>query len=126
MKMNIILFLIASSVLAITHIIALELFLYWHFWWMDIPMHFLGGSVAALGVFATFAFRAPLPKRLMRIVPVLSFVLIVALSWEVYEVSIGIPIDENFVKDTALDLCMGMIGGWVGFIVGSRMHRLGI
>ena len=50
MHIHLLLFGLASIILAVTHIISLELFLYWRYWWLDLPMHILGGSVVALGM----------------------------------------------------------------------------
>ena len=123
-KPNTVLFLIAASVLAVVHFLSLELYLYWRYLWLDMPMHVLGGAVVALGVFVAYDLSASLPQRWLRIIPVMSAVLIVALSWEVYEVAIGIPIDAEYVRDTLLDLCMGILGGLIGFVVGTSLHNL--
>ena len=124
MKMNVILFLIASSILATVHIISLELFLYWRFLWLDIPMHALGGAVVALGAFAFSELGFPFLKRYLHLVPVLALVVVAALVWEVYELGIGIPIEDDFEIDTITDLVMGLVGGLIGYIVGSRMQSL--
>ena len=50
LKTTTILFLIALSVLAALHFIALSLYLYWQVWWFDIPMHLLGGFTVVLGI----------------------------------------------------------------------------
>ena len=123
LHLNVIFLLIASSVLAITHIIALQLFLYWHFSWFDLPMHFLGGAIVALAVFAGYALRAPIPKRYLNVIPILAFVLIVAFVWEIFELSIGIVIEDDYEMDTILDLIMGVIGGMVGYVVGSSVEN---
>ena len=60
----------------------------------------------------------------MRIVPMLLGVFIVAIIWEVYEVLIGIPIEDDYWFDTIVDLIMGLCGGWIGHMVGKRMNEL--
>ena len=124
MKTNVMLLLIASSVLALIHIISLELFLYWRFFWLDVPIHALGGAVAALGVFALYDLGFPASKRYLKLIPVLAFVLIVAFMWEIYELKIGIIIEDDYEIDTIIDLGMGLLGGFIGYIVGNRMQTL--
>ena len=55
---------------------------------------------------------------------VLGLVLLVAVSWEVFELSIGYPIDDQYALDTALDLIMGLTGGYIGYIVGNSLRSL--
>lgn len=124
LQLTTILFVIASSILAVTHILALQFYLYWQFPWFDVPMHFLGGIVVALGVFTAYDFRLPLPKRWLRLFPVVAAVLMVALAWEYYEILIGIPIEENHKIDTAIDLVLGVLGGLMGYFIGSRIQKL--
>ena len=123
-RINTVFFLIASSILLVVHLLATKLYLYWLFSWIDIPVHFLGGSVVALGVFSAYDLRLPLPKRWLSFVPVFLFVLMIALAWEVYEIEIGIRIDANYVTDTLTDIFMGMFGGAVGYVVGNRLYSL--
>lgn len=122
--MTTIFFLIAGSVLAVTHSIALELYLYWRYLWFDIPMHVLGGAVVALGIYVVDDLRLPFTKSLLRPVPALSFVFAIALLWEGYEVLIGIPLDSTYIPDTILDICMGLLGGWLGFLVGKQVRDI--
>lgn len=123
-KLSLIFFLIASSVMAVIHIIALELSLYWQIVWLDIPMHALGGATVALGIFAIHDLWEQFPSRLLYPIPVLLFVLMAALLWEVYEIGIGIPIEDNFEADTILDIVMDMLGGVIGYIVGYSVSSL--
>jgi hypothetical protein len=123
-RLNTVFFIIAASVLSVTHSIALQLSLYWHFWWFDLPMHFLGGAVLALGVFSAYEFSAPLPKRWQRLLPVMSAVLIIALVWEYYEVLIGIPIESDHEVDTLTDIFLGLVGGAVGYSVGRSLANI--
>ena len=124
LKLPTIFFLITFSLLAVIHIIALELFLYWRFWWFDIAMHLIGGSVVALGLFTLRDLRIIIPARYLQVVPVLLLVIVVAMTWEVYELFIGVPIESDFVVDTLTDLCMGTIGGLIGYSVGTSVNKL--
>ena len=87
------------------------------------PVHFFGGAVVALGVFTLRDLRFISPKWLTA-TRVVGFVLFVALVWEVYEVLIGLPIDDGYYVDTAQDIIMGLSGGVVGYFVGKRLHSL--
>jgi hypothetical protein len=124
LKLPTVLFLISLSFLAVVHIIALELFLYWRFWWFDIPMHFIGGSVVALGLFTLRDLRLPIPARYLRAVPVVLLVIVVAMLWEVYELFIGVPIESDYVVDTLIDLSMGILGGLVGYSIGTSLNKI--
>lgn len=123
-KLPTIFFLIAASILATVHILAIELFLYWRYPILDIPMHVLGGAVVALGLFALHDLFPKYPKRLLLPIPVLLLVLLVSMAWEVYELKIGFPIEDDFEIDTITDLIMDMLGGIIGYIVGYSVSSL--
>jgi len=126
LKLPTIFMLIAASVLATVHVISLELHLYWKHLWLDIPMHALGGAVVALGIFTLHDLMPHFPRRFLYPVPVLLFVLVVALAWEVYELGIGIPIEDDFEIDTIVDIVMGMLGGIIGYVVGYSVSTLNL
>lgn len=123
-KMNVTLFLIAGTTLAVLHVLAVELFLYWRFQWIDTPMHALGGSVVALGLFAGNAMGWWVPKRWLQFVPVMLIVLAVALGWEVFGLYAEAPMGANYVSDTLTDLAAGLVGGVIGYFVGSKINSL--
>ena len=116
--------LISGSILAVVHILALELFLYWRYWWFDIPMHVLGGVVVALGIFTLYDFLPKLPRQYLSLIPIISSVLIIALVWEVYQLLIGIPIEADYEVDTIIDLIMGTLGGVIGYLVATQVRIL--
>lgn len=116
-------FLITAFVWAGIHYLATQLFLYWQFIWFDIPMHFLGGVVVALGVFTLRDLRI-IPNGWLHLVSVLAFVLCMALVWEVFEFMIGTPVEDSFYIDTAIDLLMGLSGGYLGYAVGKLLRNL--
>ncbi|MDA8596829.1 hypothetical protein N9L26_00650 [Candidatus Pacebacteria bacterium] len=121
-KLPTIFFLVAGSVLAVVHIIAIELVLYWKYWWFDLVMHFLAGAVLALLVFTLKDLRPSIPERWLKLAPVLGFVLVGGLVWEVYELGIGIPIENDFWLDTSIDIVMDLLGGLTGFFVGRTLY----
>lgn len=123
--LSILLLLIASAVLAALHMLALEFYLYWQYPWFDVPMHFLGGTIVALSVYAILDFGLPLPRWATTLVAVLVFVFIIGVVWEVWEVLAEISTREsNYSFDTALDLVMDVLGGMIGYFVGSRTRAL--
>ena len=101
----------------------MKLSLYWQIWWFDIPVHAFGGAVVALGVFTLCDLRW-LPNRFLTPLIVLGFVLFTALVWELFEVYIAAPFDEAYYVDTISDLILGMVGGYLGYIVGNRLRSL--
>ena len=119
-------FLISASVLAMIHIISLELFLYWQHLWLDIPVHMLGGATIALGIFAIHDLIPKFPSRLLYPIPVLLLVLVASLAWEVFEIKAGVPIEANFKVDTMIDLIMDMLGGVIGYVVAYSISTFDI
>lgn len=110
--------------LAVMHYFSIQLFLYWRYWWLDIPMHFLGGMTVALGYLAVRDFFPSWQWWPRAFWPALGFVLLVAAAWEVFEVVIGISIQEkHYVEDTLTDLAMGILGGMGGYLLARRVRR---
>ncbi len=125
LKTNTLLFLIAASILAVVHYISLELYLYWRYLWLDIPVHFLGGAVAALGAYAFFDLRLPLAKHIVgEWWRTMLFVVLIMIAWELFELWSGMPIQDSYARDTASDLVNGFIGGLFGYFIAKRMRTL--
>lgn len=104
--------LILSAVLAFLNLWALTEYLYWHYVWFDVLMHFLGGL--AIGTFLAgflFTFR---PWLFL----FLSIVLFVA--WEVFEYIFGLPRKENYIFDTTFDLLMDTFGALIVYIIARK------
>lgn len=125
LQLTTIFFLITASLWAAIHYIAMRLFLYWSIEWLDIPMHFIGGTVIALGVFTLRDLRI-VRVSFLSLAHVLLIVLLLALIWEAYEYIFNIPMTlaDGFYVDTAFDLVLGLAGGWVGYYVGKRLRSL--
>lgn len=123
LQLTTILFLISFSTLAAIHYLALSLYLYWSVSWFDIPMHLFGGAVVALGIFTLRDIRL-IPVSWLTLTRTIGFVFLVALLWEVFEFTTGMRLEANYEIDTIIDLCMGLLGGGLGFLVGKRMHHL--
>jgi glycopeptide antibiotics resistance protein len=50
-------------------------------------------------------------------------IILVGIGWEIFELSTGIPREENFVFDTTLDLIMDLIGACVGWWYTKNLFR---
>jgi hypothetical protein len=122
LKITTVLFLVFFSSLALLHFIALKLFLYWHFPWLDICMHFFGGVIVALGFFTLSDLRL-YSSSFLTLTRILLLVFFVAGTWEVFELYAGIPIEDDYIQDTIIDLCMGLLGGAIGFYVAKRLSN---
>lgn len=109
--------LIAS--IAVIHIASLQWYLYWQFVWLDVPVHFLGGVWIALFVIWVLGRIGRSPGLLEIVV----WVALVGVAWELFELWGGIPMEDNFAFDTALDLLMDLIGACVGFAWARRLLR---
>lgn len=118
-------FLSSISTLAIVHHIALELYLYWHYVWLDIPMHFLGGASVIFGIAILPFFRVVLPQRFDTLLVHVSVVVVIGLAWEFFEIAFGISVlDEHFLPDTLLDMVMDIVGGVVGYGIVKHIQKL--
>lgn len=123
LQLTTIIFLIAFSLLAVVHNLALHFALYWYFWWFDIPMHLFGGVVLSLGFF-TLRDLHLFQNRYLTFLKTLSLVLCIALIWELFEHVIGVPIEADFVLDTLTDIALGLLGGAFGYILGNSLRNL--
>jgi len=112
-------------VLALAHMAAQHLYLYWTYKWLDIPMHFLGGiwvGLAALWLWYYSGYaRKPgwIPHH--PFVIALGGGLAFGVLWECYDFlvwKIGVmAFPANYVADTALDLLMDATGAVAAYNV---------
>ena len=121
---NTLVFLVTISLWAVVHFIALELYLYWHYVWFDLPMHIIGGAASILGVYSFAELRVPLFAHLKAALPLFVFLIFVMVAWEVFEVWAGIPMLDNYRLDTTIDILMGFVGGIIGYVVAKRLDTL--
>ena len=95
-------------------------------WWFDLLVHFLAGLwVSGLSLWIYFRsgyIRKPVQNIRRAFVVAVSSILIIGVSWEFYEIFIGIPIEENYVQDTFADLIMDTLGAFTGLIYYVRVH----
>ena len=92
---------------------------YWHYLWLDIPMHFLGGLWAALAVVWGLRFLGVRTS----FVHVFAGVIAISIVWEIFEYLAGFQREGNYVFDTMLDLVMDIIGGMCGFLFMGKSLR---
>jgi hypothetical protein len=125
MPLLLIFFFSSFSILASSHIFALNFFLYWRYLWLDIPMHFLGGVTVALGIAILPFLRVQYFEKYAPYKTYVLLVLCVALLWEIFEMSIGIPThEEGFFFDMILDVVMGVLGGVVGCAIVQSIKKI--
>lgn len=97
-----------SLLIAFVHNWAVSNYVYWHYVWFDVPVHYLGGLT--IGVFAV---------TLLKTRHSLLFAALVAgviIGWEVFEFALGIPRKSNYWFDTSLDVLMGTCGAVLAYI----------
>ena len=124
-KTTTLVFIIVLAVLAVIHLVSLKFYLYWNFLWLDIFVHCFAGVIVALGAFAVFDFFPNLPTRWLGFWPIIAWVLIVGLVWEVFELlGGGIMIEANFKVDLITDLIMDVVGGVIGFFIGRGIKHI--
>lgn len=93
--------------------------LYWRIWWIDFPLHILGGAWAGLcGAWVT----AEGGKR-PTLLTCLLFTLFAGVAWEIFEYSEGLTMPQymSYSLDTMKDLLMDLLGGFGGWLVAGRL-----
>lgn len=114
------LFLIQAFLIALVgavHILALKLYLYWFFPWLDVFVHFGGAMWVAL---AAMWLLSSVHQRLS-FAKVFFIIIAVSIGWELFEAWGGIPREANFMFDTSLDLLMDVLGGITGYLWGKHL-----
>ena len=77
-------------------------------------------SLISIFILSSFLHIETLNNKKVCVILVLSFVLIVGLGWELYELFFGMTdIFEDRV-DTIIDLIMDLIGGYFAFLYGKK------
>lgn len=109
--------LVVIVCLGVLHVGALAYSLYWHYPWLDVLSHFLGGLWVALAL-AWLAHRVNVPVRAFHL---FLGVFAVGIGWEVFEVVAGIPRESNWLFDTSIDLVMDLGGALVGIWWGKKL-----
>lgn len=112
-------------VLALAHMMAQRLHLYWTYRWLDVPMHFLGGvwvGLAALWLWYYSGWgRRPGAVQHRPFLVALGGGLAFGLLWEcfdflVWSLVVG-SFPQNYLADSVLDITMDVLGACVAYMV---------
>jgi hypothetical protein len=117
----VLIFVPVAILFALVHFFALELSLYWHYWWFDIVMHFWGGTLIALGVMALTSFRRVTIRPTYWLVFTITFVMVIV--WEIFEWQAGIVDPVQEWQDTFLDMALGFAGSGIGFVTLKQLVK---
>ncbi len=112
---KVILFLALSVAFAASHYFAVLTSLYWYLWWFDNVMHFWGGILLVLGVYAICSFKSITLRPTLGLV---LFTLVVATAtWEIFEWVAGLYEPATYVFETTKDVVVGFSGGLLTYII---------
>ena len=108
------------------HIVTIPLGIYSRFGWFDIPMHFIGGCAIAYSLILVLRKcnkEIIIKDRFLEIVLIVSFVALIAVFWEFYEFILDIILNHgaNDLKDTLLDILIGLSGGFIVALFKKRV-----
>lgn len=93
--------------------------------WLDIPVHVLGGITVALGISILPFFKISLPKKYATLFAYVGTAVMVGIAWEIFEVASSVAVvDDGYVIDTVIDLCMDALGGALGYGIVQSIQRL--
>jgi hypothetical protein len=115
--------ILIGLIVLILHIFALKFYLYWTVLWFDIPMHFLGGFLIGLIVISIIK-RVQLAvqksdeilNKWLLFISVILAVLVVGLTWELWELFVGFTDVLSDKADTVMDVVMDLIGGFAAIL----------
>lgn len=100
------------------HKIASDLYLYWTYKGIDIPMHIMGGFMS--GLFTLVLFRANGWRESG--VKILLGVILVGITWEFLELYYRVAeLDMHYWIDTGKDLLDDIIGGLISIYVWKKI-----
>ena len=111
--------LILLFIVGILDLIAEKFYLYFTTSWFDTIVHFLAGACVAMAGFLALSYfsdRFTFSYRKMTLVAILG-AFIIGILWEFYELYFGITFLSDgirYVRDTASDLLMDIVGGSFG------------
>ncbi len=95
--------------------------LYYEIWWLDIPMHILGGALFAL----LFVNLSTYFKLKLEVKSLLIFVFFVGLVWEVYEYSMYVYFNYDWggMYDSIKDLFDDMLGASIALYINNKNSK---
>ena len=124
-------FFIFPVFVLITHFFLLFFSIYWVFPWLDIPMHFIGGVSLSITYFLILQFSQKenylRMNSFFKILFIFALVSLTAVFWELFEFSVEFISGRNLqgdLKDTMIDLFLGMLGGlFTAIFLESQVKR---
>lgn len=105
------------ALIALLHILALNLYLYFYFWWLDLFIHFLGGAWVALACLWLLFISGKISwdRRHSRAAFIAAIMtsFIIGLGWEAFEYWSGLIFVSvaDYARDTVSDLIVDVSGG---------------
>jgi hypothetical protein len=92
--------------------------LYYEIWWLDIPMHVLGGFGVASLVSATYSYFG----KKVSLWEIFIWYTLVAISWELYEYAHDLARGQewNGWLDTSADYINGVFGTAIAYFLMKR------
>ncbi|MCF7865464.1 MAG: hypothetical protein K9M11_03090 [Candidatus Pacebacteria bacterium] len=109
--------LFAGSVIAV-HMLAFNLYLYWTYKWVDVPMHILGGIMAGLFTLVFLRYLSLKETLLYTFIGVMA----VGISWEILEVYFRVDtLNFWYWIDTVKDLLDDTIGGFISIYIWKKI-----
>src|SRR3989344_2449356 len=117
--------LAGAALLQVMFFLAIRHDLFWHLWWYDIPMHFLGGVVlGGLGIWLAGELQmwrgnAGVDATGLTVV---FFVMCIGGAWEIFEYSTGNTFNTigSYPLDIVKDLVMDLTGALAIFLYFRR------
>lgn len=105
----------------ILHSVAQAQFLYWRYWYFDMPMHFLGGVfLGFLVVYCILFFykQTDFSKKYYWVLIILFWVFVLSIGWEFYEFFIDHSFSTRVPNylDTFSDFGFDLAGGCVSIL----------
>jgi hypothetical protein len=99
----------------VLHLVLLHYHLYYFVWWIDTPMHFLGGAAITLMTYLWLRQQSwgKDVSPLGQLVLLVGAAGIAAILWECYEFTEDVLFfthNQPDLADTMKDLCMGLLG----------------
>lgn len=115
----------APFAVLILHIVATIFGWYELIWWLDKPLHLLGGVAIAASTYYLIEYFSHIQKlqinwKPLNLLAIFSVVALAAVSWEFMEFYFDRTINSDMqggLYDTITDLIMGMLGGMLTALI---------
>ena len=113
-----------AAQLALVHMVAIKLSLYWEIGWFDNLMHLFGGVVLVLLLYTLVDINMLGRRWLDAWRRTALLVAIILVGWEVLGVLMLMRFKEGFITDTSLDILFGILGSIIGWFIGRQLKKL--